>query len=166
MKNIFFGIIVFSAALLSCRGDETTLQQIDQVIKMYVDSAGQDMLNPGIENSYQTLTMNDVNGITDNAPVAVSLIYDADSLRYLEYVKGARRIPVDTTNPDAKMYESEIALIYTQKKNDSVTVTINDRLRLNYISKPEIFTLQNAWYNDVLVFTKEYGQPNIIKVHK
>lgn len=166
MKTIFFGLVIFCAAVLSCRQDVDSLQQIDQVVRMYVDSAGQDMLNPSLEHSYQTLTMNDVNGLTDTAPVSVSLLYDADSLRYLDYVKGATRIPRDTTNPDAKIYESEIALIYTQKKNDSVTVTINDTLKLHYISKPEIFTLQNAWYNNELVFTKEPGQPNIINIHK
>jgi len=166
MKNFFFAIPVILAVLVSCRNNDDTVQIIDQVMNLYIDSAGQDMLNSEIEGSYQTISMNDVNGITDTAPVSFTKLFDKDSLQYIDYVAGARKILIDSSNTNSKIYESEIALIFTRKVNDSVTSTFSDTLKLNYLSNPDIFYLEKAWYNNQLVFTKENGKPNIIKITK
>ena len=169
MKNAFFAILIIFAALISCRGDEESVQKMDQILHIYIDSAGKDMLNNTIEGSYQTVVMNDEYGITDTAPVQFSLKYDKDSLRYIEYVSGARRIGIDSSDVNSKIYQSEIELILTQKKTNSTTTTtstFSDVLVLNYALKPEVFRIEKAWYNNNLVFTKQDGQPNIIKVTK
>lgn len=165
-KNIFFAAMVFGAAVVSCRSDDDLAQQIDQVVLLYIDSAGKDMLNTGISGSYQSVTMNDVNGLTDTAPVSFTQKYDLDSLRYIEYVAGARRILVDSSDAGAKVYQSRIALIITQKKSDSVTSVFSDTLVLNYVLKPDIFYVDKAWYRNRQVFTKTPGQANIVKVTK
>ena len=169
MKNAFFAILIIFAALISCRGDEESVQKMDQILHIYIDSAGKDMLNNTIEGSYQTVSLNDEYGILDTAPVQVSLRYDKDSLRYIEYVSGARRIGIDSSDANSKIYESEIELTFTQKKANSTTPTTStftDVLVLNYTLKPEVFRIEKAWYNNILVFTKQDGQPNIIKVTK
>lgn len=166
MKNFFFAIPVILAAMISCRNDDNSIQVIDQVVNLYIDSAGIDMLNSKIGGSYQSIKMNDVNGITDTAPVSFTPKFDKDSLHYIEYIAGARRILIDSSDANEKIYESKISLIFTTKVNDSVTSTFSDTLKLSYLSSPEIFRLEKAWYNNQLVFTKENGKPNIIKIAK
>ncbi|MCB4234233.1 hypothetical protein LDL59_01505 [Kaistella anthropi] len=46
------------------------VQQIDRILQVYIDSAGQDMLNSNLKGGYTNISMNDVYGITDNAPVS------------------------------------------------------------------------------------------------
>ena len=69
MKNVFFLTVIIFSAFLSCRSDEDAVQRIDQVINLYIDSLGQDMLNSKVPGSYTNSRMNDVYGLTDNAPV-------------------------------------------------------------------------------------------------
>ncbi len=166
MKNIFFALVIVFAAAVSCRNDDDLVQQIDQVVNLYIDSAGIDMLNSSVSGSYKTVTMNDVNGITDTAPVSVSIKSDEDTIRYIDYVSGARRIIIDSSDANTKIYESKIAIIFTKKLTDSTTSTFSDTLILNYVLKPEVFRLEKAWYNNNLVFTKVDGQSNIIKITK
>lgn len=166
MKNIFLGVWVIVFAITGCRSNDDGVQQIDQVLNIYIDSAGQDMLNAKISGSYQNLVLNDINGFTDIAPVSGPVQSDRDTIRYIEYVAGARRILIDSSNTDAKIYQSKISLIFTKKTSDTTTSTFNDVLTLNYVMKPDVFQIQNAWYNQKLVFTKAEGLPNIIKVSK
>ena len=167
MKNIFFGMLVLLAALNSCRNsDDDGIQHIDQIIHLYIDSAGQDMLNTSIEGSYQSISANDENGTTDTAPVSFTNLYDTDSIKFLEYVSGANRILIDSSDANAKIYESEIEFTFTKKISDTQTSTFTGTLVLNYVLKPEVFEVQKAWYDQQLVFTKQQGQPNIIKVVK
>ena len=59
MKNVFFTLLMVFFALISCRNDESDVQKIDQIIHLYIDSAGQDMLNSNIPGSYVNVQGND-----------------------------------------------------------------------------------------------------------
>lgn len=165
MKNVFFVLTLAFFAFLSCRNDEINVQQIDQVLNLYIDSAGQDMLNNKIPGSYTTISWNDINGLTDNAPVSFSTKKDADTLTYLEYLAGAKRIAIDSAG-DSKTYESRIALALTKKVNDSTNAVSNDTMVIQYSSTPDVFEVSKIWYNNILYFTKVQGQPNIVKITK
>lgn len=164
MKNVFFLILIVFFALLSCRSDEDSVQKIDQVINLYIDSLGQDMLNSKVPGSYMNSQMNDVYGLTDNAPVSFTIKKDADTLSYIEYLAGAKRIGIDST-ASSKTYESKVALFLTKKVNDSSKVT-NDTITIQYLSTPQLFQVSKIWYNGVLQFTKVDGQPNTVKIVK
>lgn len=165
MKNVFFVMTLAFFAFLSCRNDEINVQQIDQIINLYIDSAGQDMLNNKIPGSYTTISWNDINGLTDNAPVSFSTKKDADTVTYLEYLAGAKRIAIDSAG-DSKTYESRIALALTKKVNDSTNAVSNDTMVIQYSSTPDVFEVSKIWYNNVLYFTKVQGQPNNVKITK
>ena len=164
MKNVFFLTIIVFFAFLSCRSDEDSVQRIDQVINLYIDSLGQDMLNAKVPGSYTTSRMNDVYGLTDNAPVSFTIKKDVDTLSYIEYLAGAKRIGIDSSGT-SKTYESKVALFLTKKVNDSNRVT-NDTITIHYLSTPELFQVSKLWYNGVLQFTKVEGQPNTVKIVK
>ena len=166
MKNSFFFLAIVLLGFLSCRNDNVTGQQIDQVIHLYIDSANQDMLNSKIPNSYTDVKMNDVYGITDNAPVTFSpKIGTTDTIHFIEDVAGARRIRIDST-ATFKIYESKIALRLTKKTSATTNAIINDTLTVNYLWTPELFQVSKIWYNNSLKFTKVEGQPNIVKITK
>ncbi|WHF50605.1 hypothetical protein QGN23_09150 [Chryseobacterium gotjawalense] len=164
MKNLFFITMLVFFALLSCRNEEEAVQKIDQVIHLYIDSLGQDMLNVKIPGSYISSSMNDVYGLTDNAPVSFSIKKDADTINYIEYLAGAKRIGIDSSG-NSKTYESKIALQLTKKINNSNRIT-NDTMTVQYQSTPELFQVSKIWYNGVLQFTKVEGQPNTVKIVK
>lgn len=165
MKNLFFLMLVVFCGFISCRNDENEAQKIDQIMQLYIDSLGQDMLNVKIPGSYTTTSMNDVYGLTDNAPVNFSVKKDADTLSFIEYVAGAKRIGTDSTEL-SKTYESKIALTLVKSINDSVKKTTNDTMTIQYHSTPALFEISKVWYNGVLQFTKAEGQPNVIKISK
>ena len=165
MKNLFFLMLVAFLGLTSCRNDESDVQKIDQIMQLYIDSLGQDMLNVKLPGSYTTTSMNDVYGLTDNAPVTFSVKKDADTVSFIEYVAGAKRIRIDSTEL-SKTYESKIALTLIKSINDSVKRTTNDTMTIQYRSTPTLFEISKVWYNNVLQFTKVEGQPNVIKISK
>lgn len=165
MKNLFFTLLMVFFALISCRNDESNLQKIDQIIHLYIDSAGQDMLNSNIPGSYVSVQGNDMYGLLDNAPVNFSNRKDADTVNYLEYLAGARRIGIDAVG-DVKNYESKIALILTKKVNNTTNAVTKDLLTIQYSSTPTSFQVSKVYYNNILKFTKVEGEPNIIKITK
>lgn len=165
MKNLFFLMLVAFLGFISCRNDENDVQKIDQVMQLYIDSLGQDMLNVKLPGSYTTTSMNDVYGLTDNAPVTFSVKKDADTVSFIEYVAGAKRIRIDSTEL-SKTYESKIGLTLIKSINDSVKRTTNDTMTIQYLSTPTLFEISKVWYNDVLQFNKVEGQPNVIKISK
>lgn len=164
MKNFFLMLVAF-LGFISCRNDENDVQKIDQVMQLYIDSLGQDMLNVKLPGSYTSTSMNDVYGLTDNAPVTFSVKKGADTVSFIEYVAGAKRIRIDSTEL-SKTYESKIALTLIKSINDSVKRTTNDTMTIQYLSTPTLFEISKVWYNDVLQFTKVEGQPNVIKISK
>lgn len=165
MKNLFFLMLVAFLGFISCRNDENDVQKIDQVMQLYIDSLGQDMLNVKLPGSYTSTSMNDVYGLTDNAPVTFSVKKGADTVSFIEYVAGAKRIRIDSTE-FSKTYESKIALTLIKSINDSVKRTTNDTMTIQYLSTPTLFEISKVWYNDVLQFNKVEGQPNVIKISK
>ena len=164
MKNVFFLTIIVFFAFVSCRSDDDSVQRIDQVINLYIDSLGQDMLNSKVPGSYTNSRMNDVYGLTDNAPVSFTIKKDSDTISYIEYLAGAKRIGIDSSGT-SKTYESKVALFLTKKVNDTNRVT-NDTITIQYLSTPELFQVSKLWYNGVLQFTKVEGQPNTVKIVK
>ena len=164
MKNVFFLLLAVFVVFLSCRSDEDSVQKIDQIINLYIDSLGQDMLNTKLAGSYISSTMNDVYGLTDNAPISISIKKDADTINYIEYLAGAKRIAIDST-ANSKTYESKIALNLTKKIGDANRIT-NDTMTIQYLSTPNLFQVSKIWYNGVLQFTKVEGQPNTVKIVK
>ena len=164
MKNVFFLLLAVFVVFLSCRSDEDSVQKIDQIINVYIDSLGQDMLNTKLAGSYISSTMNDVYGLTDNAPISISIKKDADTINYIEYLAGAKRIAIDST-ANSKTYESKIALNLTKKIADANRIT-NDTMTIQYLSTPNFFQVSKIWYNGVLQFTKVEGQPNTVKIVK
>lgn len=164
MKNLMAVLVVVFFAFLSCRNDESGMQQIDQIIQLYIDSANQDMLNPKIAGSYTNIRMNDVYGITDNAPVSFNPKKDADTINYIEYVAGAKRRLIDSTGNN-KTYQSKIALILTKKVNDTNRIS-NDTMTINYSFSPALFQVSKIWYNGILKFSKVDSEPNIVKITK
>lgn len=165
MKNLFFILMIGAFAVLSCRNEDENIQRIDQIIQLYIDSAGQDMLNSKIPGSYTDIKINDVYGLTDTAPVSFSLKKDADTVTYLEYVAAAKRITIDST-ATFRTYESKLALQLTKKLNDSTNLVTNDTMKIQYQSTPEIFQVSKIWYNNELKFTKTDQLLNVVKISK
>lgn len=165
MKNIFFLGVILLFAFLSCRNDEFGPQKIDQIVQLYIDSANQDMLNARIPGSYIEVRMNDVYGFTDNAPVAFTLKKDADTVNFIEYLAGAKRMGLDSSG-ESKTYQSKIALILRKKVTDSTFEIANDTMVINYQMNPSVFQVSQVWYNNKLEFSKVDGAPNIIKISK
>ncbi len=165
MKNaaalFFFAFVI----LLSCRPDEGGLQQIDQVLHIYLDSAKTDMLNNNIPGAYRSFQVNDVYGITDNAPVSLSLKKDGDTISYLEYVAGAKRMIIDSSALQ-RTYESKLAFAFIKKKNDSTNVTINDTMRIRYSWTPQLFRVETVYYNNQLKYTNADETPHIVRITK
>ena len=164
MKNVFFLLLAVFVVFLSCRSDEDSVQKIDQIINLYIYSLCQDMLNTKLAGSYISSTMNDVYGLTDNAPISISIKKDADTINYIEYLAGAKRIAIDST-ANSKTYESKIALNLTKKIADANRIT-NDTMTIQYLSTPNFFQVFKIFYNVVLQFTKVEGQPNTVKIVK
>lgn len=165
MKNVFFTLLMVFFAMISCRNDDADIQKIDQIIHLYIDSADQDMLNNSIAGSYINFQGNDVYGLIDNAPVSFSNRKDADTVNYLEYLAGARRIGIDSVG-EQKIYESKIALILTKRITNTTNAIINDTLTIQYTSTPTLFQVSKIYYNNILKFTKVEGEPNIVKITK
>lgn len=167
MKNTVLILLIAVLTVTGCRGENADdIQRIDQMVNIYIDSLGQDMLNSNIPGSYFSVTMNDVEGLTDNAPVTVNFKKDSDTVSYIRYIAGARRIPVGISVDNADLYRSTIALTLRRQLNDSMQAVTNDTLTLNYTYTPQLFQISSARYNDVPVFTKIEGQPNVIKISK
>lgn len=164
--NIFcFSIISFSF-FLSCRPDDTPIQEIDQTLQVFVDSAGIDMLNNKVKSGYKNLSFNDINGKTDNSPISISSFKTADTINYLQYIAGAKRILLDSSNLDRKLYQSKIALKFTKPTPNNAIYTVNDTMIINYSFTPERFQIDNVIYNNVQVFTKTVKGENKIKILK
>ncbi|WP_326981338.1 hypothetical protein VUJ46_13845 [Chryseobacterium sp. MYb264] len=167
MKNVVFGILVIFFALLSCRSDDDSLQKIDQLFNLYMkNNAGQDLLNSKKSGSFTTISMNDVNGTADVAPVTFSLKMTTDSIYYIEYLAGAKRVTLDSISPEDRTYQSEIDVTLTRPLTDSTNVSIVDRLKIQYHWTPSLFEVSKVFYNDELKFTKEPNVPNVVTIVK
>ncbi|WP_333596488.1 hypothetical protein [Chryseobacterium flavum] len=166
MRNIIFGILVLGFALLSCKSDDESLQRIDQILNMYMkNSAGQDLLNSKKPGSYNGYSVNDMFGDRDVSPVNVSLKMTPDSVFYMEYIAGAKRIRLDSVSPSnpgtGNSYYSRMTLELRRTVN-SVSDTIIDTLEIQYRKSPTLFQVSKVLYNKKEVFSKEAEAPNSI----
>lgn len=164
-KGFFISFVMILFFFLSCQRNDDEIQFIDQQLRVYIDSLGQDMLNSNITGSYNTVSWNDILADKDIANVSYTKKLDSDSTYYLYYLAGATREIVDSME-NFKRYKSEIAFNLTKKINDSTTATTRDTLILNYTSTPTLFSIESAQYNGVEVFTKTEDGLNIIKINK
>ena len=169
MKNIFCLLLVSCLGLIACRNDEANrLQQIDQVIRIYVkDANGKDLLNNNLKGTY-TFTAYDLGGIRDKTQISKisGPKTDQDTIRFIEYIDGATRVLKDSISPELKNYESVIAFEFTKKVNDTISQSILDTMRVNYRWTPQIFQVSSIFWNKNKVFTKVEGQPNTIVIVK
>lgn len=167
MKNIVFGILVVLFALISCkRDDEDSLQKIDQIFDLYMkNSAGQDLLNGKKVGSFSSYAVNDVFGDTDNSPVSIPLKMTSDSVFYMEYIAGAKRVILDSISPSDRTYRSRLALSLRRTVNN-VADTVNDVLEIQYHWTPTVFEVSKVYYNGTLRFTKQPGVPNVVTIVK
>ncbi|WP_294203452.1 hypothetical protein [uncultured Chryseobacterium sp.] len=167
MRNIVFGILVVFLAVLSCRTGDDELQQIDQILDIYMkNGAGRDLLHQKKDQTYFTYSLNDVFGIKDISPVSSSLRATADSTLFIEYIAGARRIGMDTLDLNNKTYHSVITVSLIKRLNNTILDTINDKLEIQYRMTPSVFEVSKVYYNDTLRFTKTPGSPNVVTIVK
>ncbi|WP_228445120.1 hypothetical protein [Chryseobacterium shandongense] len=167
MKNIFFGVLLVFCAFLSCRTGDDELQNIDQILNVYMkNKSGRDLFKNKKDSTYFTYSMNDDNGVADIAPVSSSLRATADSMLFIEYIAGARRIGIDTLDPDNKFYRSDITVSLIKRLNNTVLDTIEDQLTIEYRMTPSVFEVSKVYYNDTLRFTKQAGSPNVVTIVK
>ncbi|WP_300672581.1 hypothetical protein [Soonwooa sp.] len=163
-KISIYLIAVFS--LLACRQDGDSIQQIDQVLNIYVkNAAGQDLLRPKIATNYTNVALLDLLADTDQKPVNSSIVIGSDSIRYVEYVAGATRLVKDSINPDSKSYYSKMIMRFT-KMNDKTPVITDDTIRIEYNWTPQKFEVSKMWLSKKLVFTKTDNPPNIVNIVK
>ena len=164
--NISSIVVLIFSALIACRTDDAPIQEIDQTLQIFVDSAGVDMLNKNLLFSYQSIAWNDINGLTDNTPVNYNLLKTTDTINYLEYVAGAKRILVDSSNLDRKLYQTKIALRFSKSTPNAGVYVVNDTMVVNYSFSPERFQIDNVIYNNVQVFTKSVNGENRVQISK
>ncbi|MCJ8154519.1 hypothetical protein MKJ01_12165 [Chryseobacterium sp. SSA4.19] len=167
MRNIIFGFLVIFCAFLSCKTDDEDVRRVDQILNIYMkNGTGRDLFHNKKDVSYFTYSMNDVNGIKDLSPVSSSLKATGDSTLFIEYIAGARRVGLDTLNPDNKTYRSVITLSLVKRLNNTILDTINDKLEIQYRMTPAVFEVSKVYYNDTLRFTKQDDAPNVVTIVK
>lgn len=164
--NIFPLHFLVLICIISCRTDDSPIQEIDQTLQIFVDSAGTDMLNSKLPLAYKTLSFNDINGLTDISPFSINLMKTSDTINYLQYIAGAKRILVDSSNIDKKLYQSKIALRFSKPTPNSGLYIVNDTMVVNYSFTPERFQIDNVIYNNIQVFTKSINGENSFKIEK
>lgn len=164
--NIFVLLLILISSMIACRTDDSPIQEIDQTLQIFVDSAGIDMLNKNLPLAYQSVVWNDINGLTDNTPVSYNLLKTTDTINYLQYIAGAKRILIDSSNLDKKLYQSKIALKFSKPTPNSAVHIVNDTMIINYSFSPERFQIDNVIYNNAQVFTKSVSGDNRIKIIK
>lgn len=166
MKQIFPFLILALVTLFSCRQDEETLQNIDQVLNIYVkDASGKDLLNSKIKTNYSNVALLDLLAKTDQQPVNTVILADKDSVRFVEYVAGATRLIKDSINKDSKSYYSSMIMRFTKIENDKPVVD-DDTIRIEYQWTPQKFEVSKMYHSNRLVFIKSASQPNIVSIVK
>ena len=159
----FFGMILL---LQSCKTDEDPVQRIDQTMNIYIrDNAGKDLLHPTNTGSYVSFTFNDALGDKDVSPVPYSREVTTDSVFYIKYVAGARRVLI-ADNGETQTYRSLIALALQKKLSPTTSSVENDTMEIQYTLTPEVFEVSKVYYNNQLRFTKMPDQPNIVTIVK
>ncbi|WP_407403791.1 hypothetical protein [Chryseobacterium sp.] len=168
MKNYLWIFAITFFTLLSCSSDEDDVQNIDQILDIYIkDPSGNDLLHPTKDGSYTVISMNDNLSDVDIAPVNFSRKMIIDSTYYLQYVSGAKRQLVDDNGAGDKMYKSQIILSLTKKiSSTQMDTPIVDTLNVFYRMTPSAFEVSKVYYNSELKFTKGSNEPNVVTIIK
>jgi hypothetical protein len=168
MKNIFFTLIIFGLFFISCRGNDDDLQQIDQVVNLYVkDASGKDLLNTNLSGTYTNIQFLDLNGLTVQVPISsFSLKKNADTVNYIDYDSGAVRLLQDSVNADNKTYRSDFIIKLTKNIDATSAITTQDTIKIEYSWTPTLFQISKFYLNKKLIFTKVSGEPNHITIIK
>ncbi len=165
----FFKYIFCVILLYSCRGDESDLQVIDQVINIYVaNSSGQDLLNSDLDGSYSSYELWDLLGTYDLTEITsgFSLKTDDDGIKYIKYISGATRVLTDSVSPTLKYYQSEFTVNMQMEVDEDSSYYDIDTMKVNYLWTNKVFQVYEIYWDEELVFTKTDGQPNTIKIIK
>lgn len=165
LNHIFaLKLIAVLCILFSCTRDDDSIQRIDQIMNIYIkNSAGQDLLNSKKAGSFIGYSINDQNGSKDITPVSIPLKMTTDSIYYMEYITGAKRVTKDSISPDNRTYRSDLVFSLRRTVNN-VPDTINDVMRIEYRWTPSVFQVSKVIYNGKVEFTKEANEPNSINV--
>ena len=168
VKNIFFTLMMFGFALISCRGNDKDLQQIDQVINLYYkDASGKDLLNTKLSGTFNNIKLLDLNGLTDQVPInSFTLKKTTDTVNYIDYDSGAARVLQDSISPENKKYRSDFIISFTKNTDAITTAPHQDTIKIEYSWTPTLFQISKFYYNKKLVFSKVQGQPNVITIIK
>ena len=164
MKNTFFILLSFFL-LISCGNADEDLQKIDQKMHIYVENAaGLDYLNSELADGYASAKMTDLGGDYNSQAMSnFSVKKDSLDRYYIEYSAGAARNFLSESG-DSKIYVSDIDLSFFKKNN--TTADFIDHYRIYYENKPSVFQVQKVEVNKIVVFTKQEGEPNVIKIVK
>ncbi|MGS0747691.1 hypothetical protein [Halpernia sp. GG3] len=168
MKNAFFILMFLGFVFISCRGNEENPQQIDQVVNLYIkDATGKDLLDTKLSGAFNNIKFLDLNGLTDQVPISsFSLKKNLDTVNYIDYDSGAKRILQDSLNPGNKTYRSNFILSLSKNIDATTAVTTQDTIKIEYSWTPALFQISKFYYNKKLVFSKVSGKPNVITIIK
>lgn len=161
----FLKLLSLLIVLFSCRGENIDdIRKIDQILKIYVrNSAGVDLLNKSNTGSFYSVELKDLSALRDRVSVAATLRTDDSSNKYLEYIAGATRVLQTNSTETKKNYKSDIAV---QFKATASADIVEDRMQIFYDDTSAAFQISSVTYNNVVIFTKVEGQPNIITIVK
>lgn len=167
--NRLYLLLLLLIVATSCRGDESDLQKIDQVINVYItNSDGQDLLNSDLDGSYISYELWDLNGTYDLTEITsgFSLETDDDDVNFIEYISGATRVLTDSVSPNLKYYQSEFSFNLEREIDEDNTTFDIDTMTVNYLWTNSTFEVSTIYWDEELVFTKTEGEPNTVKIIK
>lgn len=165
LKNIIFAFILILFFTISCRKNNGSTQQINQVVHIYIDSLGKDMLNTKLSGTYTAVSLKDIGGVYDQTAVSYNLKKNTDTVNYIEYVSGAKRNLLDSTSPYLKYYKSDMVLRLTKTVN-SVSKTTIDTVEVQYSWTPSLFQVSKIIYNKVSKPITVNGATNTVHIVK
>lgn len=162
VKKYLF-LLVFILLAASCRQGEDDVQAIDQVLRIYVqDEAGNDLLDKEEETSLFSVNLVDLDASTANVPV--SAMKKKDSLKgyYYEYISGAVRT-LESEDAEAQSYYSTLGIRFQNELDSEID---QDTLRFDYKLTPRLFSLEQVWLNQDLVFTRDVNKQNELVIKR
>lgn len=161
----FLKLLSLLIFLFSCRGENIDdIRKIDQILKIYVkNSAEVDLLNKSNTGSFYSVELKDLSALRDRVSVTSTLRTDDSGTKYLEYIAGATRVLQPNSTETKKIYKSDIAV---QFKATTSADIVEDRMQIFYDDTSAAFQISSVTYNNVVIFTKVEGQPNIITIVK
>ncbi|SDD86171.1 hypothetical protein [Riemerella columbipharyngis] len=164
MKKILI-LIILGVAVSSCRKENVPSQKIEQVLNIYVkNSTGKDLLNPKDSTNYISVSAVDLNADIDGVQVPLNIMQN-DSIYFLQYIAGARRILKDSLSKDEKTYSSDIVLSFNKNVNQQL-VSTTDTLGLEYFWSPSMFRLSDVKLNNVSLKKGKSGNPTEVVIVK